>query len=102
LNLVLNMPESQQRMRRFATPAVQQVNINPTSLQLMLISAPQLVREQEHIVEVADESARPVAAEANELTKLVALKSGLMTDLLTGRVRVPPADKKMSMSTPIC
>jgi type I restriction enzyme, S subunit len=89
LNLVLNMPESQQRMRRYATPAVQQVNINPTQLQLMHIAAPQLVVEQERIAVVGNESARPLAAETAELAKLVSLKSGLMTDLLTGRVRVP-------------
>jgi type I restriction enzyme, S subunit len=89
LNLVLNMPESQQRMRRYATPAVQQVNINPTQLQLMHVAAPKLVVEQERIAAVANESARPLAAEIAELVKLLALKSGLMTDLLTGRVRVP-------------
>jgi type I restriction enzyme S subunit len=89
LNLVLNMPESQQRMRRYATPAVQQVNINPTQLQLMHVAAPQLVVEQERIAAVASESARPLATETAELVKLLALKSGLMTDLLTGRVRVP-------------
>ena len=89
LNLVLNMPESQQRMRRYATPAVQQVNINPTQLQLMHVAVPKLVVEQETIAAVANESARPLAAESAELVKLLALKSGLMTDLLTGRVRVP-------------
>jgi type I restriction enzyme, S subunit len=89
LNLVLNMPESQQRMRRYATPAVQQVNINPTQLQLMHIAAPRLVVEQERIAVVGNESARPLVAETAELAKLESLKSGLMTDLLTGRVRVP-------------
>jgi type I restriction enzyme S subunit len=94
LNLVLNMPESQQRMRRYATPAVQQVNINPTQLQLMHIAAPRLVAEQERIAQVANEGAHPLAAETAELAKLVALKSGLMADLLTGRVRVPTARRE--------
>ena len=89
LNLVLNMPESQQKMRRYATPAVQQVNINPTSLQLMLVAVPNLVAEQQRIVEVANEGARNNVMIRAELEKLTALKSGLMTDLLTGRVRVP-------------
>jgi len=93
LNLVLNMPESQQRMRRYATPAVQQVNINPTSLQLMLVAIPQLVTEQERIANVAAEDAGAIAAEEQELAKLSALKSGLTNDLLTGRVRVLDATK---------
>jgi type I restriction enzyme S subunit len=88
LNLLLNMPESQQRMRQFATPAVQQVNINPTSLQQMLVAVPKNVSEQRRIVDVANEGARSIAAEEQKLRKLIALKSGLMSDLLTGRVRV--------------
>jgi len=89
LNLVLNMPESQQRMRRYATPAVQQVNINPTQLQLMQIAIPKLTTEQDHIAHLANESAMSLMAVNEELVKLISLKSGLMTDLLTGRIRVP-------------
>lgn len=89
LNLILNMPETQIRMRRYATPAVQQVNINPTQLQLMHIAAPRLVTEQERITTIVNESARSIAAETSELVKMHALKSGLMIDLLTGCVSVP-------------
>ena len=91
LNLVLNSPEYQLRMRRFATPAVQQVNINPTSLQKMLVAIPNTISEQERIVVRAREAARSIATEAAELDKLQAIKSGLTDDLLTGRVRVPEA-----------
>ena len=89
LNLLLNIPESQQRMRRFATPAVQQVNINPTNLQQMVVTAPRDLAEQNQIAVLANEAAQVIAAEDLERKKLTALKSGLMTDLLTGRVRVP-------------
>ena len=89
LNLVLNTPESQQRMRRYATPAVQQVNINPTQLQLMHIAAPKLTAEQDRIVNVTNESVRTIVTETEELAKLMALKCGVMNDLLIGRVRVP-------------
>jgi type I restriction enzyme S subunit len=89
LNLMLNTPEVQQRMRQFATPAVQQVNINPTSLQQMLVAAPKKVDEQDQIGLMALQSAESVIAEDRELRKLQQLKSALMTDLLTGRVRVP-------------
>jgi type I restriction enzyme S subunit len=89
LNLVLNMPESQRRMRQFATPAVQQVNINPTSLQQMLVSVPRELTEQNRIIGIALQFAEAVAFEERQLSKLRQLKSGLITDLLTGHVRVP-------------
>lgn len=89
LNLLLNMPESQQRMRRFATPAVQQVNINPTNLQQMIVAAPHDLTEQDRITALANDAAQGIAAEDLHRKKLVALKSGLTMDLLTGRVRVP-------------
>jgi type I restriction enzyme S subunit len=38
-----------------------------------------------------DELARLLEAETAELAKLQSIKSGLMDDLLTGRVRVPEA-----------
>jgi type I restriction enzyme S subunit len=91
LNMVMNLPEYQLRMRRFATPAVQQVNINPTSLQQMLVAIPGSIAEQERIFAKALESARLLVAETAELTKLQSIKSGLMDDLLTGRIRVPEA-----------
>jgi type I restriction enzyme S subunit len=89
LNLVLNAPESQARMRQFATPAVQQVNINPTSLQQMLVAVPKTLAEQDSIGKLALRSADEITVERAELNKLYQLKSGLMNDLLTGRVRVP-------------
>lgn len=45
--------------------------------------------EQDEIVARFGEMDSAIAAAANEATKLYSLKSGLMTDLLTGRVRVP-------------
>jgi len=89
LNLLLNMPESQQRMRQFATPSVQQVNINPTSLQKMLVAVPKQLPEQDRIVESVHTSARSLAAQDEELRKLTAIKLGLTSDLLSGHVRVP-------------
>ena len=89
LNLLLNLPETQQRLRRYATPAVQQVNINPSQLQLMIVAVPEHLPEQDRIALIANHSAQSLRAAVDEQAKLVALKSGLMTDLLTGRVRVP-------------
>lgn len=45
--------------------------------------------EQDQIAKILDEQDGVILAYESELAKLVQLKSGLMTDLLTGRVRVP-------------
>lgn len=45
--------------------------------------------EQEAIVQHVEEIERVIETEMLQLSKLALLKSGLMTDLLTGRVRVP-------------
>ncbi len=45
--------------------------------------------EQEEVVRRLEEMASSIVAAVNESAKLSFLKSGLMTDLLTGRVRVP-------------
>jgi len=45
--------------------------------------------EQEKIVAIAIKQDAALAAEQKAHDKMVHLKSGLMTDLLTGRVRVP-------------
>jgi type I restriction enzyme, S subunit len=47
--------------------------------------------EQEEILRVVDAADTEITTMQVELTKLLSLKSGLMTDLLTGRVRVPNA-----------
>jgi type I restriction enzyme S subunit len=46
-------------------------------------------QEQRHIVQFVRDFEDCIASEENEFGKMQRLKSGLMTDLLTGRVRVP-------------
>jgi type I restriction enzyme S subunit len=50
LNIWLNWEETQISMRRQATPAVQQVNINPTNLRSILAAFPADLSEQKMIV----------------------------------------------------
>ena len=59
-----------------------------TKLADLLVPYPS-TREQARIVEVLAGSEIELLAESRMLAKLCLLKSGLMTDLLTGRVRVP-------------
>lgn len=88
LNIWLNWPVTQIGMRRFATPAVQQVNINPTNLRMLPAAFPRSLDEQAEII-------RRVATQRDDLSalrvtrnKLLSVKAGLMQDLLTGRKRV--------------
>ena len=60
--------------------------------------------EQVRIADALDGTAEGISSEIRSLAKLHQLKSGLMTDLLTGRVRVPEtldlAEKHISRSPP--
>ncbi|MEU3124249.1 restriction endonuclease subunit S [Streptomyces albidoflavus] len=84
----LNRPAVQQRIRRFATPGVHQVNINPTSLRRTLIELPIDVRRQQQIVAELDAIDALVSSLQSEHRRLLEFKQGLMEDLLSGRVRV--------------
>ena len=89
LNLWLNWPVTQIAIRRFATPAVQQVNINPTNLRQVRAAFPISINEQTEIVERINRQDMTIRSARAEHIKLMHLKSGLQDDLLTGRVRVP-------------
>lgn len=88
LNLWLNWPETQRRIRRFATTGVQQVNINPTNLRTETIRLPKDILEQQRIVNVYAAADSRIRSEGLVLAKLKAIKKGLMQDLLSGRVHV--------------
>lgn len=84
----LNQPSSQIALRAFATPAVQQVNINPTNLQRVLMGYPDEIKEQKEVAEKLSIVDQRAAAEHVALSKLRVQKAGLMHDLLTGKVEV--------------
>ena len=88
LNRWLNLRATQLLIRRWATPGVQQVNINPTNLQKTAIAMPRDLEEQGRICEFLAQHDRSLLEERRSLAKLRTLKHGLMDDLLTGRVRV--------------
>jgi type I restriction enzyme S subunit len=91
LNVWLNLPTTQLLIRRYATPGVHQVNINPTNLRKVLIALPQKTSEQETIVERIAAHDTRIRAEEAYRDKLKLQKQGLMHDLLTGKVRVKNA-----------
>jgi len=90
LNLWLNWSKTQIAMRCLATPAVQQVNINPTNLRSMLAAFPSGCDEQREIVLQVNKQRDVLDASRSSLHKLHSLKTALMQDLLTGQRRVTP------------
>jgi type I restriction enzyme S subunit len=86
LHLWLNWAPVQRAIRQFATPGVQQVNINPTNLRRAVIAVPETVEEQRGIVDRVNAVASAIGSRRKEREKLAALRDGLRQDLLTGRV----------------
>lgn len=88
LNLWLNLPRTNIHVKRFATPGVQQVNVNPTNLRRVLIALPRDASEQIAVSTKYAEARAAVTSERRVREKLQFLRRGLAADLLTGRVRV--------------
>ena len=94
LGQLLNSYPIQCRIKRYATPGVQQVNINAKNLGKVLIPVPvgpagiDEQREIAKLLEQADERCRVLGPVSVALEQL---KKSLMQDLLTGTVRVDPA-----------
>lgn len=63
-------------------------HLTQEKLAMLLVTRPSL-EEQNRIASVIGSHDRLISSEQSELSKLRHLKSGLMTDLLEGRVRVP-------------
>ena len=87
LAALLDYKGSQDRIRRLATPAVSQANINPTSLKSLSIALPPL-EEQATIAGTLDAVDGAVERVRGERAGLLALKASASDALLTGRVRV--------------
>lgn len=91
LGHVLGAYPSQCRIKRYATPGVQQVNINATNLGKVLIPLPvgaDGLREQADIASILEAADQTVRSYEPVLVAQQSLKRSLMHDLLTGRVRV--------------
>jgi type I restriction enzyme S subunit len=96
LSHVLGSYSAQCRIKRYATPGVQQVNINATNLGKVLIPLPMgedALNEQREIAALLEAADTVVRGYQPMLTAQQALKASLMHDLLTGHVRVRNAIK---------
>ena len=88
LNFWLHWEPIQTDMRRQATPAVQQVNINPTNLRSILAAFPRSLNEQVAITVRISATREVLNACQHYLCKLKSVKSGLMRDMFTDHVRM--------------
>ncbi|MFD0848634.1 restriction endonuclease subunit S [Sphingosinicella xenopeptidilytica] len=85
---VMHSRRAQAQFKSIATPGVSQSNINPTNLKKQIIPLPPLAEQRDIAAQLQSaEAARRIAIE--ELVTLRQIKSDLMSDLLSGRVRVP-------------
>ncbi|WP_408590049.1 restriction endonuclease subunit S [Novosphingobium sp.] len=85
---VMHSRRAQAQFKSIATPGVSQSNINPTNLKKQLIPLPSLSQQQDIAAQLeAVEGARRSALE--QLSIMQQIKADLMSDLLSGRVRVP-------------
>ena len=89
LSYLLNTPELQKKLRSTATPGVSQVNISRRSLLATVVPVPS-VEEQATIVSMLDSIEQRIETEKNRVDQLTAIKSALMSVLLTGELRVTP------------
>ncbi len=89
LNRLLNLRQTQIDLRRWATPGVHQVNVNPTNLRRVVVAVPDSLSEQDRICEALARHDARIEHESRVLAKLRCQKAGLLGDLLAGRVRVP-------------
>ncbi|RWA80464.1 restriction endonuclease subunit S [Mesorhizobium sp.] len=84
---VMHSRRAQSQFKSIATPGVSQSNINPTNLKRQVIPLPPLAEQREIAAQLQSvEAARRAALD--ELTRLRQTKSDLMSDLISGRVRV--------------
>lgn len=86
-NSLMNYQVTQNRIKTIATSAVHQANVNPTNLGNLYFSFPK-IKEQETILGVLKSNELELIQERKNKSKLQKLKTGLMQDLLSGKVRV--------------
>ncbi len=90
LNYYMNMSDSQNRIKTIATQAIQQANINPTTLKKsFIVKFPKSKHEQDKIVTIISTWDKAIELKEKLIEEKNKQKTGLMQKLLTGKVRLP-------------
>nr|WP_276515566.1 restriction endonuclease subunit S [Tissierella carlieri] len=88
LNYYMNMSDSQNRIKTIATQAIQQANINPTTLKKsFIVKFPKSKHEQDKIVKIISTWDKAIELKEKLIDEKKKQKAGLMQKLLTGNVR---------------
>ena len=90
LNYYMNMSDSQNRIKTIATQAIQQANINPTTLKKsFIVKFPKSKHEQDKIVKIISTWDKAIELKEKLIDEKKKQKAGLMQKLYTGKVRIP-------------
>jgi type I restriction enzyme S subunit len=92
LNYFMNWPETQSEIKKLASRAVGQANINASKLRTVLFPLPPTVDEQREIVAVLDAIDRKIDLHKRKRAVLDELFKALLHKLMTGEIRVADLD----------
>lgn len=92
LNYYMNRPEVQADIKRLASKAVGQANINATKLRTIAFPLPPTLDEQREIVAILDAIDRKIELHRKKRAVLEELFKALLHKLMTGEIRVQDLD----------
>lgn len=92
LNYFMNWPETQSEIKKLASRAVGQANINASKLRTVLFPLPPTLDEQREIVTVLEAIDRKIGLHKRKRAVLEELFKSLLHKLMTGEVRVADLD----------
>ena len=92
LNYFMNWPETQSEIKKLASRAVGQANINASKLRTVLFPCPPTLDEQREIVAVLDAIDRKIDLHKRKRAVLDELFKSLLHKLMTGEIRVADLD----------
>jgi type I restriction enzyme S subunit len=85
---ILMLSEISQQIKKKLKPAVFQVSFSSSDLLSIIIPLPNTRFEQDYIVSILSNVDAKIENDLHIIQELDSLKKGLMSDLLTGRLRV--------------
>jgi type I restriction enzyme S subunit len=94
--VLLALQHGRNRWKPLAASTRKDPNISKADIERFLLPKPADTEEQDKIAQVHARMQQRIRAEQATLRKLVLLKHGLMHDLLTGRVRLPLPETRVT------
>jgi hypothetical protein len=88
VNVFLGTERGRRELLRRVTTSAGNHNINSNSIRLLSLPVPRTKKDQQSIVDIASAARARTSALITKRQALLNLKTALMHDLLTGRVRV--------------